>query len=673
MFLAPFTLLALALVALPLAIHLLVTRRGKRLDFPSLRFLRETPSFRLQPRRIRQPLLLALRAAAIILLVAGLARPLIPFGMGTRRTRIILMDASLSMETRGRAEAAREQARSIINKLADGERAAVVSFASDVNVIAPPTSNRRQLSEALTAYRPAGGRADYRAALARVEALLQQEAPGTAEIDLISDFQQSGFEGREPVGTAAARVVTFPVGAEVERNAFMVNESLLRGERGVKLSASEIISEKGGRSGVRRSWTIDKGEGALPDIEWRTESNNRITGRWRVLAPDDFDADDERFFAFALTPRGRILLIEKGAAEDVYLRAALEAAAGERGETSLALDRQSALPGDAQELDQYALVVLTLHGAPVPSETRTLLEYARAGGTVWMTLGRDVDTAAWNAAAQTEEGRELPFDALTRAGDNQTLSFATIDGDAPALRRFDESNMASLRSVHVRAGYRVTPRDRSEVSTLMRWSDHTPAFVSQRVGAGNMLVLATSTERAASDLGLSAAFPALTSSILRAAVSAPDLFMKEIGEPVELGVAPETSVRIMDAEGRVRQASARELLQKPSTFFNRPGIYRLEFAGRISLMAFNAPSQESERALASAEQIKLYFPEQSVAPAKPSNAWRDTAERKSNIRRYFFILSFLLLVAELVFMMRRPQNSVASSREAGEEEFAKTG
>src|SRR3954453_11542904 len=111
LFLAPLTLVGLLLVALPVVIHLLARRRARRLDFPSLQFLRETPSFKLRPRRIREPLLLAVRAAAIVLLVFGLSRPFITSHTQTRSTiHFILIDASLSMKTRGRTEAAKEQA-----------------------------------------------------------------------------------------------------------------------------------------------------------------------------------------------------------------------------------------------------------------------------------------------------------------------------------------------------------------------------------------------------------------------------------------------------------------------------------------------------------------------------------------------------------------------------------
>src|ERR1051325_9748631 len=151
-FLAPFTLVGLALLALPVLIHLLVRRRAGRLDFPSLRFLRETPSFRLYPRHVRQPLLMALRLAALALIILGLARPFMSLSARNRHTRVIMIDASLSMSTRGRAEAAREQARLIINRLGAGERAGLIAFSSDASVLAEATGDREALGRALQSY-----------------------------------------------------------------------------------------------------------------------------------------------------------------------------------------------------------------------------------------------------------------------------------------------------------------------------------------------------------------------------------------------------------------------------------------------------------------------------------------------------------------------------------------
>src|SRR2546423_15049601 len=251
-FLSPLMLVGLLLVALPVIIHLLVRRRARRLDFPSLKFLRETPSFKLYPRRIRQPLLLALRAAAISLLVMGLARPLLTLHTQTHApVRFILMDASLSMKTRGRAEAAKEQARSIVNKLAGNERAAIIAFSSAAETLAELSSDRAKLLAAVEHYQPTGGAPDYDAAFAEVNAQVRLEPQTTGEIAIISDFQQAALEEQKNVAARAAplRITTHPVGSAVERNTFLIDEDVRKIERGVELSATEIISDRDGRSG----------------------------------------------------------------------------------------------------------------------------------------------------------------------------------------------------------------------------------------------------------------------------------------------------------------------------------------------------------------------------------------------------------------------------------------
>ncbi|MBA3804442.1 MAG: BatA domain-containing protein [Acidobacteria bacterium] len=665
-FLAPLTLIGLFLLALPVLIHLLVRRRARRLDFPTLRFLRETPSFRLYPRHVREPLLLALRIIALLLLITGLARPFISFNARARLTRVILIDASLSMIARGRAEAARDQARSILNKLSAGERASIIAFSSDASVLAEATVDRDQLIEALKGYEPTAGAADFSAGLAAATALLQQEATaGTAEIDIISDFQESnltalGSELTHHTGTGA-RIITYAVGTQVERNAFLTDETLTRGVSGIVLSATEIISDREGQSASRRNWNLDAAQGTLPDVDWRIESNGQIIGSAKANVPDDFDGDDNFFFAFAPPRESRALLVEtEGDGASLYLRAALEAATVETPDR-FALGRRGELPGSAAELSTYSLVVLALHGAPRPQEISVLSEYANAGGTVWLWCARDLDTESWNALAATPEGSALPFVSLSRATANQPLSFGAMAGDAPALSSLNESALSALRATRVRAGYNVTPRENAAV--LMRWSDATPAFVSASVGAGgSVLLLATGPEREASDLGLSPSLPALAYSILRAAEEPREPHSRIIGEPVFLGVQSNADVTVTDAEGHTTLTQARALAQHPRRVFREAGVYRMEFAGQSRFLAFNTPIAESARALAAPEEIVNYFKGKESAPVRSAKDWRDHAERREGVWRIFLSAAFILLVVELFVSIRRQKDATLSDR-----------
>jgi Aerotolerance regulator N-terminal/von Willebrand factor type A domain len=658
-FLAPLELIGLSLLALPVLIHLLVRRRARRLDFPTLRFLRETPSFRLYPRHVREPLLLLLRIIALLLLVLGFARPFISFNARPLGLRVILIDASLSMRARGRAEAARDQARSIINKPGATERVSIIAFSSDASVLAEATADRDQLARALEDYEPACGEAVYSVGLAAAATLLRQEAAtGTTQIDLISDFQASSLmaQGSELSGEldTGVRVVTYAVGTQIERNAFLTDATLAKGERGLELSATEIVSDREGQSASRRKWTLDASRGALADVEWRTDSDGQIVGAGKANAPDDFDGDDGFFFAFTPPRETRALLVKtEGDGAGLYLGAALEAATVETTD-HISLDRRRELPGSASELASYSLVVMALRGAPRAGEISVLSEYGRAGGNVWLWCSRDLDVEGWNQLAGTPEGSALPFVSLSRTTANQPLSFGAMEGDAPALRSLNESALTALRAARVRAGYIVMPRENADV--LMRWSDATPAFVSASVGAGSVLLLATSPEREASDLGLSPSLPALAYSILHAAEdTAHEPLSHVLGEPVYLGVQPAMEVTIRDTQDHATLTTARALAQHPLRIFREPGIYRLEFAGQSRVMAFNAPAAESARALAAPEEIENYFKGKESATVPGADDWRERAERRAGIWRIFLSAAFIMLIAELFVSTRRHQ------------------
>jgi hypothetical protein len=75
--LQPLALWALATLAIPILIHLLVRQRGRRLLFPSLRFVRATGLAAIRRRAISDWLLLSVRLAALACAVAALAGPVL--------------------------------------------------------------------------------------------------------------------------------------------------------------------------------------------------------------------------------------------------------------------------------------------------------------------------------------------------------------------------------------------------------------------------------------------------------------------------------------------------------------------------------------------------------------------------------------------------------------------
>ncbi len=74
-FLAPLFFAALATLAIPIVIHLTQRERKQVVEFPSLMFLEKIPYQSVRRRRIRDWPLLAMRMAAIFLIVLAFSRP----------------------------------------------------------------------------------------------------------------------------------------------------------------------------------------------------------------------------------------------------------------------------------------------------------------------------------------------------------------------------------------------------------------------------------------------------------------------------------------------------------------------------------------------------------------------------------------------------------------------
>src|SRR5690349_22354317 len=102
-FLTPAFFVGLGAVVIPVLIHLIQRERSRVVLFPSLMFLQRIPYQSVRRRRIRHWLLLAMRCAAIALLVLAFARPFFQQGAlaaaaaaGAREV-VILLDQSASM------------------------------------------------------------------------------------------------------------------------------------------------------------------------------------------------------------------------------------------------------------------------------------------------------------------------------------------------------------------------------------------------------------------------------------------------------------------------------------------------------------------------------------------------------------------------------------------------
>src|SRR3954467_1289024 len=156
-FLTPLFLIGLAGLAVPVLLHLIQRERKQVVQFPSLMFLRRIPYQSVRRRRIRHWLLLAMRCAAIVLIVLAFARPFFQQGafaaaaVAGAREVVILLDQSASMGYGDHWQKARDAAHRVVAGLAADDKATLVLFGRNAEENMRATSDRPRLDAAIDA------------------------------------------------------------------------------------------------------------------------------------------------------------------------------------------------------------------------------------------------------------------------------------------------------------------------------------------------------------------------------------------------------------------------------------------------------------------------------------------------------------------------------------------
>ncbi|MFO7168152.1 MAG: VWA domain-containing protein [Chloroflexota bacterium] len=212
--LAPLALLSVLLVGpLIVAMYLLKLRREERRvssTFLWRRMVRDVEA-NAPWQRLRRNWLLLLQLLLMLLLAIALARPFFLTEGIAGRNLIIIVDRSASMGATDagttRLEAAKRQARQLVEQLPDGGRATVIAAGGQMEVLAASTTDQRQVNAAIDGIelRPGGG-SDLAPALALAAALSSREAE--SEVAIISD---GNVEVPQDL-TMPATVRYFPIG-----------------------------------------------------------------------------------------------------------------------------------------------------------------------------------------------------------------------------------------------------------------------------------------------------------------------------------------------------------------------------------------------------------------------------------------------------------------------------
>ncbi|MBI2680335.1 MAG: BatA domain-containing protein [Candidatus Solibacter usitatus] len=613
-FLAPWFLAGAALVGIPIWLHLLQRHRTTPTPFSSLMFFEKRTQSSVQHRRLRYLLLFALRTALILLLVLAFARPFIHSTTvakaGGGRLVILAIDNSFSMRQGNRLERAKSEAEGVLAGLHGEDRAQALSFGGQARVLGEPGSDMAAVRAAIRAIAPSDERGSY-AELARVLRSIAQSSALPVEAHLFSDMQKSSLpasfmdlrlaDGERLVNHAIAgqRLANFTVEnviaprriydpKKVRIQATVAGFGTQRASRrvalllnGKEIAAKSVEVPANGR-GTAEFLTLDAPHGM-----------NR--GEIRIDSGDDFPADDHfNFSVERADPRPALFVHEPANTRGLlYFRAALDAS----GDGAFTLDPAASDQAANLALARYAFVVLSDVSLVSTPLEQALVRYTRAGGSVWIALGRAgalakrvpvFDQAITETRYAGAEGERF-----------QTVAFA--DAAHPSIgqnNRWDDVKFYQM--------VRVEP---GQARIAARLTDGTPLLLEKQVGEGRVLVFASTFDNIANDFPVHASFVPFvdqTAHYMGRLDSRSISFT--VGSFLELrsGSQQGAAAEVLDPGG-ARVLSLTEATKAQNIRLDREGFYDVRRpSGNHELVAVNADRHESDFEVIPRETLALW-------------------------------------------------------------------
>ena len=356
-FARPLMLVALAAVAIPIAIHLLGRRRARKVVLPTMRFAEGAHQASRGRQWLRRAALLALRAAAVVLLVLALAEPRLGGPASPHSAMagasdaaaawLICLDTSPSMLAREagatRLDRAERVVRDLLAALPVDARVALVRCGRQVDLGPPP-----RIARALEGAAPDAARAPsdepLGALLARGLAALRAgpasprsaaAGAGAPRVVLVTDSTAAAARDLAPgrFKDLAADVTIVPVGAAIPNGRLGLPRLAVTGGASarrlwVEVDAVPSAAEAQVRlrvAGLPECPPCRVGPGpavarfALALAGDGPPATARLGGPgWQgtvSLAPDAMPLDDERFFTVPAPAAVRVVVVDAAAAE----------------------------------------------------------------------------------------------------------------------------------------------------------------------------------------------------------------------------------------------------------------------------------------------------------------------------------------------------------------------
>ncbi len=687
-FVNPLFFLGALAAAVPVLLHLVKRERARKLEFPTLMFLRRISRKTIRYQKLRHLLLLLLRALAFALLALAFTRPFRPSPESAAaagrvtQAHIILLDNSLSMGYRDRWTRARRAASEIVGTAQRGDKAVLLEFSDTTMARTELTDDfasvRQQIDGAVEVTdRPTR----YGQALRAAEKYALDAGTGRKIVHLISDFQKTGNAADEQdfrlgAGIELERV---DLGSEDFSNLAIGDVRVIQGEDAlqgaVTIKFGVVNYGTQDRKNVRVTLSVD----GRPVTEKRLDSPKgsvqaaefQLPGvapgqHPAVLEVEDPELTRDNRFVLTLEARGKtpVVSVEEpgsgrgGRAPGFFVANALNV-------SLLSPYRMSAVaPARFETGGAGAAALVIWNGVRTGAQgaARRLEENVRDGGGAVIVLPDASTAGEFNRSfgswipVRAEAAGDAGAGRTRRPGEDYAL-LTDVRMDHPVFSPFREPHSGSFSTARFFRHARLSVTAPAEV--VARFDNGDPALVAATHGRGRVLLFASSADDSGNDLPLKSVyapfwqqmlkylenFKAARSWIVVGDTIAPRELLVESAQRQSRGAFdPNQAIAVVDPAKQRMPASNDTILAE------RTGIYEVKAANFNTLVAVNPVPRESDLSHANSEEWAAGWtatPGQAAAAAAPEERLTpEQQDRRQRLWRFLLAAALLLLIGE---------------------------
>jgi len=513
--------------ALPILIHLWSRRRYQPERWAAMTFLLAALRTSARRMQLEQAILLAVRAAILLLFAIALADPQWSGttqtngdnALGSRHT-VLVIDTSYSMDfrdsDRSRFDTAKVLARQLVAGGQQGDGFSLVLMAEPPRiVIAQPTFDREDFAQELDDLRLTHAGASLAETLAEVESILRRAAERHPQFALhrvfiFTDMQQATWSEvnaaemrsrlRRLESLAAFEIVD--LGQPQEENIavvdLQVDQPLLAAPGDARIQCAIQSFGRDERRGqavalfvdghrvAERHVDVPGGGQATVAVSHRFESpgDHLIEAR---LADDALPLDNRRWLSVPVRESIRVLCVGGRPGETRHLALALAPRRSMADSLSIVEAPESRLL--EHHLAQFDCVFLCNIGRISAAEADVLRRFVHRGGGLVVFLGDQVQPQSYNELlAGAADSRVLPA-RLQEAVKSGTYRVDPLDYRHPIVAPFRDFEQAGLLTTPIWKYIRLAALEDAQVAAALGTGD--PLIVEGKFGRGRSVLFAT--------------------------------------------------------------------------------------------------------------------------------------------------------------------------------------